>query len=305
MTRHSYPREFPMSAPARPNGQNSVVPFPGTTGKRPAETGMLIAPAFPDNRAAIPDSHVTDEDGQDGADGADGEDGHRPGAANDAARVLVCEDIPVMRNALATLLGSAADIDVAGTAGSGMEAIIAARQLKPDVVVTGLNLRGIAGTEMIRRMRGEDLNPRPQIVVFAVADTGENISDLLRAGVSGVLDENASPEDLISAVRLSARGQIMLAPNIAYWLVSWFLDHQGAAPDAVQEPIVDSLTPREREVMSLIARGLTAEEIAVELTIGVATARTHIYRVRCKLGARDRAQVVALAYRSGLMQPRP
>jgi DNA-binding NarL/FixJ family response regulator len=221
----------------------------------------------------------------------------------DAARVLVCEDIPVMRNALATMLSSATDIDVAGTAGSGMEAIILTRQLKPDVVVTGLNLRGISGIEMIRRLRGEDLDPAPHVVVFAVTDNDEDIGDLLRAGVSGVLDEGASPEDLISAVRLSARGQIMLAPNIAYWLVSWFRNHPGDTADAGSLPVVDSLTSREREVMSLIARGLSAVEIAVELTIGVATARTHMYRVRCKLGARDRAEVVALAYRSGLMQP--
>jgi DNA-binding NarL/FixJ family response regulator len=184
-----------------------------------------------------------------------------------------------------------------------MEAIILARQLKPDVVVTALNLRGLPGMEMIRRLRGEDLDPAPHVVVFPVTDNDEDIGDLLRAGVSGVLDDGASPEDLISAVRLSARGQIMLAPNIAYWLVSWFLDHDGDTADAGSLTVVDSLTSREREVMSLIARGLSAEEIAVELTIGVATARTHIYRVRCKLGARDRAQVVALAYRCGLMQP--
>jgi DNA-binding NarL/FixJ family response regulator len=208
----------------------------------------------------------------------------------------------VVRDALATLLSSAAGIDVTGSTGNGMEAIVLARRLKPDGVVTDLKLRGIPGMEMVRRLRGEEQDLAPQVVVFAVSDTDQVLSDVLHAGASGVLDENAGPEDLISAVRLAARGQLMLSPRIVSRLVGWFLEQHGAPAAVVPEPGTASLTPREREVMSLIARGLSAEEIAVELTIGVATARTHIYRVRCKLGVRDRAQIVALAYRSGLMQ---
>lgn len=219
--------------------------------------------------------------------------GVRPEAA---ARVLICGDVPVVRDALAALLSSAAGIDVAGTAGNGMEAIVLARRLRPDVVVTDLKPRGIPGTEMVRRLRGE-----AQVVVFAVSGADQALGDVLHAGASCVLDEDAGPEDLISAVRMAARGQVMLSPAITSRLVNWFVEQrgtQGAAPG----PAAASLTPREREVMSLITRGLSAEEIAVKLTIGVATARTHIYRVRCKLGARDRAQIVALAYRSGLAQ---
>jgi DNA-binding NarL/FixJ family response regulator len=224
------------------------------------------------------------------------------GRSRAAARVLVCGDIAVVRDALATLLDSAVDIDVIETTGNGMEAIVLTRTLRPDVVVTDLKLEGIPGLEMIRRVRGGDLEPGPHVVVFAISDADEIVSDVLHAGASGVLDAGASQEDLILAVRLAARGQVMLAPVIAKRLVNWFRERR-ATCDEAPAPDMQSLTPREREVMLLIGRGLSADEIAVELTIGVATARTHIYRVRCKLGARDRAQIVSFAYRAGLVEP--
>lgn len=217
-------------------------------------------------------------------------------------RVLICGDIPVVREALAILLGSAADIDVVDTTGSGMEAIILTRTLRPDVVVTDLKLRGIPSLEMIRLICREDLESTPHVVVFAITDADQIVCDVLRAGASGVLDEGASQEDLLSAVRLAARGQMMLAPVIAKRLADSFSEHRAAAA-AAPEPAMQSLTPREREVMLLIGLGLSVEEIAGKLTIGIATARTHIYRVRCKLGVRDRAQIVSFAYRSGLMEP--
>jgi DNA-binding NarL/FixJ family response regulator len=193
-------------------------------------------------------------------------------------------------------------MEVVETTGSGMEAIILSRKLRPDVVVTNLRLDGISGLEMIRRLRKEQLDPRPSVVVLSVSDTDDVMGDVMDAGASGILGKDASTADLMSAVRLAAMGQTMLAPAIAERLVSWFRERRGLTEVLVQ-PLVASLTPREREVMLLTARGLSPEEIASELAIGVATARTHIYRVRCKLGARDRAQLVSFAYRSGLMQP--
>lgn len=188
------------------------------------------------------------------------------------------------------------------TTGNGMEAIVLTRSLRPDVVVTGVELEGISSYEMIRRLHREDLDPRPHIVVFAINDSDETVSDVLRAGVSGVLDKDASPAELILAIRLAAQGQTMLAPRIAQRLVGWFREHR-PLPEAPLRPMISSLTPREREVMLLAARGLSDEEIASLLTIGPATVRSHMYRVRCKLGARDRAQLVSFAYRCGLMQP--
>jgi DNA-binding NarL/FixJ family response regulator len=219
-----------------------------------------------------------------------------------AVRIIVCDEVPLVRHALRTLLDSAPDMEVVETTGSGMEAIILARKLRPDVVVTDLRLDGISGLEMIRRLRKEELDPRPSVVVLAVSDTNDVMGDVVDAGASGILGKDASTADLMSAVRLAAQGQTMLAPAIAEWLVSWFRERRGL-PGILVQPLVASLTPREREVILLTARGLSPEEIARELVIGVATARTHIYRVRCKLGARDRAQLVSFAYQSGLMQP--
>jgi DNA-binding NarL/FixJ family response regulator len=219
-----------------------------------------------------------------------------------AVRIIVCDEVPLVRHALRILLDSAPDMEVVETTGSGMEAIILSRKLRPDVVVTNLRLDGISGLEMIRRLRKEQLDPRPSVVVLSVSDTDDVMGDVMDAGASGILGKDASTADLMSAVRLAAMGQTMLAPAIAERLVSWFRERRGLTEVLVQ-PLVASLTPREREVMLLTARGLSPEEIASELAIGVATARTHIYRVRCKLGARDRAQLVSFAYRSGLMQP--
>lgn len=207
-----------------------------------------------------------------------------------------------MREALGALLDSAPGIDVIDTTGNGMEAIVLTRSLRPDVVVTGVELEGIPSHEMIRRLQREDLDPRPHIVVFAINDSDETVSDVLCAGASGVLDKDASPADLVLAIRLAAQGQTMLAPRIAQRLVRWFRENRAHA-DAPLRPIISSLTPREREVMLLTARGLSNEEIASRLAIGPATVRSHMYRVCCKLGARDRAQLVSLVYRSGLMQP--
>lgn len=207
-----------------------------------------------------------------------------------------------MREALGALLDSAPGIDVIDTTGNGMEAIVLTRSLRPDVVVTGVELEGIPSHEMIRRLHREDLEPRPHVVVFAISDSDEAVSDVLRAGASGVLDKEVSQADLVRAIRLAAQGQTMLTPRIAQRLVGWFREHRAPA-EVPLRPIISSLTPREREVMLLAARGLSDGEIASRLTIGAATVRSHMYRVRCKLGARDRAQLVSLAYRSGLVQP--
>lgn len=208
-----------------------------------------------------------------------------------------------MREALGAALDSAPGIDVIDTTGNGMEAIVLTRSLRPDVVVTGLDLEGIPSHEMIRRLRRENLDSHPHVVVFAINDSDEAVSDALRAGANGVLDKDASQSDLELAIRLAAQGQTMLSPRIAQRLVRWFRERRAPAEATALRPVISSLTPREREVMGMAARGLSDEEIASRLTIGPATVRSHVYRVRCKLGARDRAQLVSLAYQSGLVHP--
>lgn len=213
-------------------------------------------------------------------------------------RVLICDELPVIRAGLRTLLDGVPDIDVIDTTDNGMEAMVLVRTSRPDVVVTDLNLRTISGLEMIRRLRTEDVPPN--IVVFTGSDADKTVSDVLHAGVSCLLGKDARPQELINAVQAAAVGQTMLASNVAHRLVSWFRA-QPESQEAEDHPELTVLTSREREVTTMVARGMSTDEVARELFIGEATVRTHLYRVRTKLGVRDRAELVSLAYRSGLI----
>lgn len=213
-------------------------------------------------------------------------------------QVLICDQLPVIADGLRTLLDAVPDIDVVGTTGNGMEAIVFVRTMRPDVVVTDLDLETISGLEMIRRLGKED--EPPNVVVFTASSADKTVSDVLHAGVSCLLGKDASPQELITAIQAAAVGKTMLAPTIAQHLVSWFREQPGRQESALC-PEVGELTPREREVTQMVARGMSTEEVARELIIGEATVRTHLYRVRTKLGVRDRAELVSLAYRSGLI----
>lgn len=217
-------------------------------------------------------------------------------------RVLICDELPIMRDGMRTLLDAEPDIDVVDTTDSGIHAIILVRTLRPDVVLTGLTLQGVPGLEVIRRLANEPLDPEPRFVVLTMSDSDDIIDSVLHAGVNGLLVKEVTGEELSSAIRAAARGQTTLAPQIAQRLVDWFRRND-THPDKLLRPMVAELTPRERQVLLLVAHGLSAEEIASELGIGVATARTHLYRLICKLKLRDRAQLVSFAYRAGLMQP--
>jgi DNA-binding NarL/FixJ family response regulator len=214
-------------------------------------------------------------------------------------RVLICDELPIVRDGLRTLLDAVPDIDVIDTTDNGMEAIVLVRTGRPEVVVTDLSLRTISGLEMIRRLCKE--HERPNVVVFTSSDADQTFSDVLHAGANCLLGKDASPQELVAVIRAAAEGRTMLASDIAQRLVTWFReqpDNSETTPDLD----MTELTPREREVTQMVARGMSTEEVARELTIGMATVRTHLYRVRTKLGVQDRAQLVSLAYRSGLMQ---
>ncbi|MEU3773473.1 response regulator transcription factor [Streptomyces sp. NPDC032472] len=213
-------------------------------------------------------------------------------------RVLICDQLPVIADGLKTLLDALPDIDVIGTTDNGMEAIVLVRTKRPDVVVTDLNLQTLSGLELIHRLGQED--EPPHVVVFTAADNDKTVSDVLHAGASCLLGKDASPQELISAIQGAAAGQTILAPDIAQRLVTWFR-MQPEPQESEACPEVDELTPREREVTRLVAQGMSTEDVARELLIGEATVRTHLYRVRTKLGVRDRAELVSLAYRTGLI----
>jgi DNA-binding NarL/FixJ family response regulator len=215
-------------------------------------------------------------------------------------RVLICDELPIVRDGLQMMLDAEPDVEVVKTTESGIDAIMSVRSLRPDVVITGLALRGLAGLEMIRRLSREELSPRPGFVVFSMTDSDEVIDAVLQAGVNGLLVRDATREEVNTAIRAAAKGQTMLSPAVAQRLVTWFRS-RGGQPDPLLCPSLAELTAREREVLLLIARGMSVEEMSEQLTIGMTTVRTHLYRLRCKLNVRDRAQLVSFAYRAGLM----
>ena len=216
-------------------------------------------------------------------------------------RVLVCDETPIVQDGLRAILDAESDLTVVDTTDSGIHAMVLARQLRPDVVLTGSALQGLSGLELVRRLGGEVLQPQPRFVVLIPDDESELVDTVLRTSVNGLLLHSAARQELVGAVRAAGRDEITLAPKVTQWLVDWFRRQEPVA-DRLLKPAVEDLTPREREVLMLIALGMSAEEVASHLAIGIATARTHLYRLRCKLDMRDRAQLVTFAYQAGLVQ---
>lgn len=216
-------------------------------------------------------------------------------------RVLICDRLSIVRHGLSAILEQEEDIDSVDVTGSGIQAAILARRRRPHVVITGLNLAGISGLELVRRINQEKLDPQPRFVVLSMLENEETITRVLHAGVNGLLANEVTREELGLAVRAAAKGQVTLAPQVATRLVSWFR-RQVPLVEAPLRAVLDSLTDRECEVLTLVARGLSVEDVAAKLFIGTTTVRTHIYRLRNKVGANDRAQLVSFAYRCGLIQ---
>jgi DNA-binding NarL/FixJ family response regulator len=225
-----------------------------------------------------------------------------PGYAGRLVRVLICNETTLVRDGLRTLLEAEPDIEVIETTDSGLHAIILARTHRPHVVVTGLALHTIAGVELIRRLRREEVDPAPRAIAFITNEDDDTLADVLHAGACGVLTRDTGRDELLGAIRAVADGQAMLPPPITQRLLVWFRAH-GARPERLLEPVLAELTQREREVLLLTARGMSPKEIGSELSIAVATVRTHVYRVRHKLQLNDRAQLVSFAYRAGLISP--
>jgi DNA-binding NarL/FixJ family response regulator len=214
-------------------------------------------------------------------------------------RVLIADDQVMIRDGLATLLASAPDIEVIGQAGDGHEAVVMARDLKPDVIVMDIRMPamdGLAATEKI--VGGDPADDAPKVLVLTTFDLDEYVYEALGAGASGFLLKDASAADLISGVRIVAAGDALLAPSITRRLISDFARrrrHERPRPEATA-----SLTPRELDVLRLIARGLSNMEIASELFLAEQTVKTHVGHVLTKLGLRDRTQAVVYAYENGL-----
>jgi DNA-binding NarL/FixJ family response regulator len=210
--------------------------------------------------------------------------------------VVIADDQRMVRAGLRMVVETEPDMTVVGEASDGVEAVALVRRLRPDVVLMDIAMPrqdGLAATRTLLT----DAHP-PRIIVLTTFDTDENLYNALRAGASGFLLKVSSPEHLITAIRVVAGGEALLDPAITTRVISAFAGRPGPAPPRE----LDELTPRETDVLRLLARGLSNAEIAAQLTVGEATVKTHVARVLMKLNLRDRVQAVVYAYESGLVR---
>ena len=215
-------------------------------------------------------------------------------------RIVVADDQQIVRDGFAALLDSQPDFTVVGTAADGDEATRVCRRLLPDVILMDVRMPGTDGIEATRQLAAEA--DRPRVLILTTFDLDEYVYDALRAGASGFLLKDVTAERLFDAVRIIAAGDALLAPNITRRLISEFA-HQHPRPAAAAIPRLDELTPRETEVLRLLAEGLSNPEIAARLVVTEETVKTHVSRVLRKLDLRDRTQAVVTAYETGLVTP--
>ena len=216
-------------------------------------------------------------------------------------RVLLADDQALVRAGFRALLDAQEGIEVVAEAADGASAVTLARELGPDVVLLDIRMPGaVDGLEAATRIAGDPALAQVRVVMLTTFDLDEYVFAALRAGASGFLVKDTEPVELISAVRAVARGDALLSPGVTRRLIAEYAA-RARAPRTV--PGLESLTAREREVVRLVAAGLSNDEIAERLVLSPATAKTHVNRAMTKLGARDRAQLVVLAYESGLVRP--
>jgi len=215
-------------------------------------------------------------------------------------RVGICDDQPLLRDGLRVQLGLIADLDIVGEAANGEQAVALARRERPDVLVMDVRMPVLDGIEATRRIVGGLGTENVKVLILTTFDLDEHVYAALSAGASGFLLKDATPEELVRAVRVVAAGEALLAPTVTSRLVREFARRSAGRP---RGDMLASLTERETEVLQLVAAGLSNAELAERLVISHATAKTHVSRILTKLGLRDRAQLVVAAYEAGLAIP--
>ena len=217
-------------------------------------------------------------------------------------RVLIADDQALIRGGFAALVRSAADMSVVGEAIDGADALRQARQERPDVVLMDIRMPGTDGISATQLITSDPDLADVKVLILTTFEADEHVLAALRAGASGFLGKGVEPSELLDAIRVIAEGEALLSPRATRGLIDRYLQQPSdGVPDNVDASL-DVLTEREREVVALVARGLSNDDIAAQLFVSPLTAKTHVNRSMTKLGARDRAQLVVIAYQTGLVR---
>ncbi|MEV3984869.1 response regulator transcription factor [Nonomuraea sp. NPDC049758] len=215
-------------------------------------------------------------------------------------RVLLADDQTLVRAGFRSILSDEDDIEVVGEAGTGAATVAGAHEHRPDVVLMDIRMPELDGLEATRRIAGDPRLDGVKVIILTTFDLDDYVYGALRAGAGGFLVKDTEPAELIHAVRVVARGDALISPSVTRRLIAEFA---GRVKRPEPGPELNALTEREREVMGLVAAGLSNDEIAARLVLSPATAKTHVSRIMTKLGVRDRAQLVVVAYEAGMITP--
>lgn len=215
---------------------------------------------------------------------------------------MLADDQALLRAGFRVLIETADDLEVVGEAADGADAIELARTVRPDVVLMDIRMPGVDGLAATRAITNDDDLAGVRIIVLTTFEVDEYVVEAIRAGASGFLGKGVAPAELLEAIRIVASGDALLSPKATSALIARFAGQSAASPTSLLDEL-DLLTPREREMVALVATGATNDEIAAGLYVSPLTVKTHVNRAMMKLGARDRAQLVVIAYESGLVRP--
>jgi DNA-binding NarL/FixJ family response regulator len=218
-------------------------------------------------------------------------------------RVMLADDQALIRAGFRALINAEEDLEIVGEASNGIEAVEVARQTKPDVVLMDIRMPGMDGIEATRLITGDEALAGVEVIVLTTFEIDGHVVDAIRAGASGFVGKGIEPVELLDAIRIVAGGEALLSPRATQAMLAEFGRSQHRSDEPTEpSPVLQVLTAREREVMALVATGLSNEEIAKQLFLSPLTAKTHVNRAMMKLGARDRSQLVVLAYQTGLVR---